>query len=144
MNRRIGTAAAVLAVGCVVMACAPRAEMAASEAAPAPQAPPPPAAVDPVGTYNFSTIFQGGPLTGRIVIRGEPGRYTGMLTPASGPGPVTIYSLSVEGQTMTLFGDADGDDLIVTMTFTGDSYTGTWALGFDGGEMSGSRVKPEP
>jgi len=52
--------------------------------------------------------------------------------------------VSVEGQTLTVFGDAGGDDLIITMKFVGDTYTGTWALGFEGDDISGSRVQSEP
>lgn len=102
------------------------------------------AALDPVGTFTFSTVFQGDSLTGEIVIRGEPGRYSGMVTPTSGPEPVEIYMARVEGQTLTVFGDAGDEDLIITMQFTGDRYTGSWALGFDTGEIFGARLKPEP
>lgn len=103
-----------------------------------------PAVSDPVGTFSFSTVFQGDSLTGEIVIRGEPGRYSGMVTPTSGPEPVEIYMARVEGQTLTVFGDAGDEDLIITMQFTGDTYAGTWVLGFDTGEISGARLKPEP
>jgi hypothetical protein len=109
--------------------------------APAPK--PAPAVVDPVGTFSFTTVFQGDSLTGDIVIRGEPGRYSGRVTPTSGPEPVEIYMARVEGQTLTVFGDAGDDDLIITMQFTGDRYTGSWTLGFDTGEISGARLKPE-
>jgi hypothetical protein len=100
--------------------------------------------LDPVGVYNFEASFEGQMINGRIVIRGEPGSYTGMVEPTTGPPPVEIYSVSVEGQVMTIFGDAGGEDLVITLTFVGNTYTGTWALGFDSGELSGSRVEQEP
>lgn len=110
----------------------------------APKPKPLPAVLDPVGTFSFSTVFQGDSLHGEIVIRGDSGRYAGMVTPTSGPEPVEIYMARVEGQTLTVFGDAGDDDLIITMQFTGDRYTGSWALGFDTGEMFGARLKPAP
>jgi hypothetical protein len=135
------TAATVILTLLWTAGCAPKPEMAATEPAPEP---PPPAALDPVGTYTFSTIYMGGPLDGKIVIRGEPNQYAGTVIPVGGPGPVEIYAVSVEGQTLTVFGDAGGDDLIITMKFVGDTYTGTWALGFEGDDISGSRVQSEP
>jgi hypothetical protein len=139
--RRLMSGAVVALAFAWTAACAPKPEMAATEPAPEP---PPPAAVDPVGTYTFSTIYMGDPLTGKIVIRGEPDRYTGTVIPASGPEPVEIYAVTVDGQTVTVFGDAGGDDLIITMKFIGDTYTGSWTLGFEGDDISGSRVKDAP
>ncbi len=115
--------------------------------APAPADAPPPApaqqeALDPVGTYTFSTTFQGMTVSGRIIIRGEPENYTGMVEPTEGPPPVEIYAVMVEGQKITVYADAGGDDLIMTMEFAGgSSYTGSWMLGFDGGELTGEKVE---
>lgn len=101
---------------------------------------PTPEPVDPVGTFAFTTTYQGQPMGGRIVIRGAPGSYTGMVEPEGGPPPVEIYSVTVEGQTVTVFADAGGEDLIIEMQFVGDRMTGSWALGFESGEMTGERV----
>jgi hypothetical protein len=113
--------------------------------APAPAEAPAPAqpeAMDPVGSYTFSTTFQGMTVVGGIVIRGEPGSYTGMVEPTEGPPPVEIYSVTVEGRKITVYGDAGGDDLIMTMEFSaGNTYTGTWMLGFDSGELTGEKVQ---
>jgi hypothetical protein len=98
--------------------------------------------LDPVGTYTFATTFQGAEISGQVIIRGEPGSYTGMVEPTTGPTAVEIYSVTVEGQTLTLYADAGGEDLVMTMTFAGgDSYTGSWMLGFDSGEVTGERVR---
>jgi len=108
----------------------------------APPAPAQPETIDPVGSYTFSTSFQGMTVSGGIIIRGEPGSYTGMVEPTEGPPPVEIYSVTVEGQKITLYADAGGDDLIMTMQFAGgSSYTGTWMLGFDSGEMTGEKAQ---
>lgn len=113
--------------------------------APAPaEAPPPPAqpeALDPLGTYTFSATYQGMTIPGRINVSGEPENYTGLIE-AEGQPPVEIYSVMVEGQKITVYGDAGGDDLIMTMEFAaGSSFTGTWMLGFDGGEMTGEKIQ---
>ncbi len=130
--RRIATLPLVLAVAGIVIACASKAEVDAPAPAPTP--------LDPVGSYSFSTVYQGEPTTGRIVIRGAPGNYTGIVEPTSGPPPVEIYAVTVEGQQVRILADAGGEDLMITMTFTGDRYTGSWVLGFDSGELSGSRI----
>ncbi|MDH3290435.1 MAG: tyrosinase family oxidase copper chaperone [Gemmatimonadota bacterium] len=129
------TATLVLAVAVAggVAACAAKGGVEAAAPAPAP--------LDPVGVYSFSTIYQGGPMTGRIVIRGAPGSYTGTVEPADGPPPTEIYSVIVEGQELQIVADAGGEDLIIAMTFAGDRFTGSWILGFDSGEMTGTRVE---
>jgi hypothetical protein len=105
--------------------------------------PPTPAPLDPVGVYSFSTIVEGSQVLGRVVIRGEPGSYTGVIEPTEGPvGPIEIYAVTVEGQKLTAYGDMGGDDLIFIMEFTEKAYKGTWTLGFDGGEVTGERIEP--
>lgn len=105
--------------------------------------PPAPAPLDPTGTFSFETTFQGQAITGQIIVRGEAGQYTGSVEPDAVAPPVEIYSVQVEGQQMTVVGDAGGEDLVITMTFTGDTYTGTWVLGFDGGDIKGARVQQD-
>ena len=131
-----------------VVACSsggPTAEAPAQAPAPAAEAPPPPPAqqeaLDPLGTYTFSATYQGMTIPGQVIVRGEPENYTGMIE-AEGQPPVEIYSVMVEGQKITVYGDAGGDDLIMTMEFAGgSSFTGTWMLGFDGGEMTGEKIQ---
>ncbi len=131
--RRTSSLFLALAVAAGTVACAAKASVDAPPPAPAP--------LDPVGVYSFSTLYQGEPMTGRIVIRGAPGSYTGVVEPTAGAPPVEIYSVTVEGQQVRILADAGGDDLMMTMTFTGDQYTGSWVLGFDSGEMTGTRVQ---
>jgi hypothetical protein len=104
-------------------------------------APPAPQPLDPVGVYSFETAYQGQAVTGRVTIRGEPGSYSGIIEPDAVAPPMDIYSVVVDGQQVTVVADAGYDDLVITMKFTGDSYTGTWVLGVDGGEMKGTRVR---
>jgi hypothetical protein len=98
--------------------------------------------MDPLGTYSFSTTYQGMTVAGKIYIQGEPDNYTGLVEPSEGPPPVEIYAVTVEGQKITVYGDAGGDDLIMTMEFAGGTtYTGTWMVGFDGGDMTGEKLE---
>lgn len=103
--------------------------------------PPTPAPLDPVGTYSFETTVEGQTVTGRVVIRGEPGSYTGMIEPDVGPPPMEIYSVTVDGQQLTAVADAGGEDVVLTLTFDGDNFTGTWVLGFDSGVLVGRRIR---
>lgn len=112
-------------------------------AGPAPSpAPERPVDLDPVGTYTFETSFEGQTITRAIVITGSPGAYGGSVEPDVGPPPVPITDVTVNGQEITLAADAGGEELIIVMTFTGKTYTGTWVLGFDSGELRGERVEP--
>jgi hypothetical protein len=104
-------------------------------------APPAPAPLDPVGVYRFETAYQGQTVTGRVTVSGEPGSYSGSVEPDAVAPPMDIYSVVVQGQQMTLVCDAGGDDLVMTLTFSGDDFTGTWVLGMDGGEVKGARVR---
>ncbi|NIM52270.1 MAG: hypothetical protein GTN62_13355 [Gemmatimonadales bacterium] len=132
---RLSVFTLLLAVGAAV-GCA-----SGTAGAPPATAEPEPEAVDPVGTYSFETTYQGQTVTGRIVITKTGESFGGVLEPDAGPPPVDIYRVTVDGQEMTVIGDAGGEDLVITMTFTGDTYTGSWVLGFDSGELKGERIK---
>ncbi len=112
----------------------------ACSAAP-PAEPPAPAPLEPAGTYSFDTIYQGQPVTGKIYITGSAGAYGGEVVPNQGPPPTPILSVTVDGQEVTIIADAGGEDLLITMTFEGDNYTGVWSLARDSGELSGARLE---
>jgi hypothetical protein len=103
---------------------------------------PAPVSLDPVGTYTFETSFDGQAITGEIIITGSKGAYGGSVEPDVGPPPVPITEVTVSGWEITLTADAGGEVLIIVMTFTGNSYTGSWALGLDSGELKGEKVEP--
>jgi hypothetical protein len=106
--------------------------------------PPAPAALEPAGTYAFSSTYEGQPITGTMVIRQTESGYTGVVEAKTGPPPVPVYAVTVEGNTMTVFGDVGGDDLIVTLEFTGQQFAGSWVVGFEGGDISGSKLPDGP
>ncbi len=102
---------------------------AASAPAPAP-APGPPAAeaLQPVGTYSFSTEFGGNPITGTLVITNTGGTWGGRLTSDAIP-EIPVTAVSVEGQTMKVTVETPNGSVVITMTFTGRDYTGSYDLG---------------
>ncbi|HEV7589395.1 MAG TPA: hypothetical protein VGO40_14860 [Longimicrobium sp.] len=113
---------------------------AAQPAAAAPTPPAAPAAVNPVGRYEFATTLQGQMLTGTMEITGTSGAYAGRIT-SSATGPITITTVTVEGQTMTIAGDTPNGTLTIRMTFTdGGAFTGGWTLAGDGATLTGRRV----
>jgi hypothetical protein len=79
-----------------------------------------------------------------MLIRPTDTGYSGVVEAESGPPPVPVYAVTVDGNTMTVFGDTGGDDLIITLEFAGDQFTGSWVLGFQGAEISGRKLPAGP
>lgn len=102
--------------------------------------PPAPAALEPAGTYAFSSTYEGQPITGTMVLRKTESGYSGVVEAETGPPPVPVYAVTVQGSTMTVFGDTGGDDLIITLQFTGDQFTGSWVVGFEGADITGTKL----
>lgn len=102
--------------------------------------PEPPAPLEPAGTYAFTSTYEGQAIAGTMVIRRTDTGYSGVVEAESGPPPVPVYAVSVDGSTMTVFGDTGGDDLIITLEFAGDQFTGSWVVGFQGAEISGRKL----
>jgi hypothetical protein len=92
-------------------------------------------ALEPVGTYDFSTSADGSPVNGTIVVtRGTDGLRGTLASDASGD--IAISSVTVEGQRMTLMGQ---DGLSVVLEFNGADFTGSWSYSGMTGEMTGKR-----
>jgi hypothetical protein len=98
------------------------------------------AAVNPVGTFEFTTMVNGASVNGTLEVMGSPGAYTGRLRTSILP-EMPVSSASVSGQEMTVLADAPDGTVTIRMTFTGDTFTGSWALGGDGGALSGRRTR---
>jgi hypothetical protein len=116
----------------------------ASMPAPAPAAaaapPSAPAAVNPVGKYEFTTSLQGQMLTGTMEITGTLGAYAGRIT-SSATEPISITTVTVEGQNMTVVGETPNGPLTIKMTFAeAGAFTGNWTLAGDGATLTGKRV----
>lgn len=130
--------ALIFLLSVVVVACASGA--ADPEAGPGPAAAAAPAELDPAGSYTFSTTVQGMAVDGRLRITGSGGAWGGsMYTDVTGELPLT--SVRVEGQELRLTADTPDGTVHVRVMFTGDTFTGAWNLGADGGPLTGRRVE---
>lgn len=124
MNRKLGVLSLVLLAACA--------------SAPADMGPPP---LDPVGTYTLTVMIQGSAVNGQMRIRGEPGSYTGAVY-TDFTGELPINSVSVDGNRMFISAGTPDGPVDVEITFDGDTFTGTWVLGADGGALQGRKVNP--
>jgi hypothetical protein len=124
----------VLAVTLLAAACA------SPSSDPPSAAPAPAAALNPVGTYDFTTMDAGSEVKGTIEITGTPGAYTGRLRTANDD-DVAISQVAVAGQVMTLVVNTPGGPLTFTLTFTGDAFTGNWVNEVANAAISGQRTQ---
>lgn len=96
-------------------------------------------AMNPVGTFDFIAITpDGSPSNGSFTIAGSPGAYTGTIE-RPGMGGSGLSSIAVEGQTMTISADIPDGAVVLTLNFTGNDFTGKWALQGAEGAISGKR-----
>jgi hypothetical protein len=133
MKRR-SFAALVLLAG-----CAPATPPA--DPMPAPTAPPAvatSAAVNPVGTFEFTTSVNGDMVTGSVEVAGQPGAYTGTIRTSISP-DIPVTGVTVNGQQMVVAADTPDGALTLTLNFTGNNFTGGWTLAGDSGELRGQR-----
>ena len=98
-----------------------------------------PTDVDPVGSYTLTTNIQGTPVNGQMRIRGEPGSYTGAVY-TDFTGELTISSITVQGDVVFLTANTPDGPADIRITFDGDTFTGSWTLGAEGGSIQGRRV----
>ena len=100
---------------------------------------PAPAAFNPAGAYDFTTEVNGAPMKGTLTITGKPGAYGGKMTSDIMP-ELPINSVLVEGQTVKLLADTPQGSVTINITFVGDTFTGNWELGGQGGNLTGKRI----
>lgn len=135
------TFALALAAATLFSACAstPEPPIQAPSTVPAAQ----PAAVDPVGTFDFSTTVEGmGAVAGTITIqKATTGTgYTGSIS-TNVTEPLSIRTVTVDGQRITVSGDTPDGPLTFTMDFKGDDFSGNWSLSGMTGTHTGKRRK---
>lgn len=92
-------------------------------------------AVEPAGTYDFNTTVDGTAVTGVVTITRGTGGYTGTIT-TNVTDPITIDQVTAEGNRITVIALTPDGALTFTMDFSGDDFSGAWALG----EMSGTHT----
>jgi hypothetical protein len=127
--RAAALAAALLTTACAtVPASAPAADPEAA-ASPAP---------NPVGTFNFRSNVQGRDFDGVIrIARAASGAFTGTVTTPL-TGELAVRSVDVQGSSIRVTAQGRMGDAVLTMNFTGASFTGDWTYGPSSGRMTGS------
>ncbi len=84
------------------------------------------------GTWSYSTETSNGTVTGKIVIQGDPGNYSGMVSNNFNGQTVNATGISVNGEQMTitytLTIDANMLNIEITATLDGDAFEGTMAV----------------
>ena len=97
-------------------------------------------APDIAGTYAVTTAVQGSTVEGRIEITGEPGAYEGFVY-TDLTGRLAIASVVVDWPVATLVLDSSDGPVEVLLEFSGDTITGEWSTGTDGGTIEGRKVQ---
>lgn len=133
MKRTLAAALTLLAAACAP--AAPPADPMPSGTTTAPTS----AALNPVGVFNFRTMVGGGEVTGAVEVTGTAGAYGGRIRTSITP-DIPITGVRVSGQEMIVTGNTPDGPLSINMTFTGNSFTGSWALSGDSGSLSGQRA----
>lgn len=108
-------------------------------APPAPAALEQPTEVDPVGTYTFSTTVQGMAVDGQMRIGGSRGSWGGSIY-SDVTGEMPISRVTVDGQQVVVLADTPDGPVRIRMMFNGESFSGDWVLGADGGTLRGRRI----
>jgi hypothetical protein len=98
-----------------------------------------PAPLNPVGVFEFTTAVDGNPITGGVEVTGQAGAYGGRIRTSITP-DMPISNVAVMGNEMVVTGDTPDGPVTLTMTFTGDTFTGSWELNGDGGNLTGRRT----
>ncbi len=98
--------------------------------------------IDPVGTYEFTTVSNNQTVTGTITISKTETGWSALLESPSGQlPPLTTTSVKVEGKDVTItipFGDVG--EILVELTLEGDDLIGRWTFGMESGDLTGKRI----
>ena len=98
--------------------------------------------IDPVGSYEFTTVTNNQTFIGKVTISKTETGWSALLESPSGQlPPLTTTSVKVEGKDVTVtvpFGDVG--EVLVEFTLEGDDLTGRWTFGTESGDITGKRV----
>ena len=97
--------------------------------------------VNPVGSYAFTFMDDGKPMTGTMEVQGTPGTYAGRINAEARP-EVRISTVTASGPLVTVTADVPNGVLVLRFKITGDSLHGDWFLRSDGGRLTGVRTAP--
>lgn len=95
--------------------------------------------LDPVGSYTFTTTVQGMAVDGQLRITGSTGAWGGSLY-STATGELPLSSVEVDGRQLRLTAETPDGTVYIRMNFQGDTFTGDWSLGAEGGSLQGRRV----
>ena len=97
------------------------------------------AAVNPVGSYEFTTVVEGQTVTGTMHIEGTPGNYKGRILTNVFP-EIPIVGASVEANIINVRANMPEGELTLRMVMDGTNFNGNWALGADSGDFNGKKL----
>ncbi|HET9441162.1 MAG TPA: hypothetical protein VFO52_13380 [Longimicrobiales bacterium] len=97
------------------------------------------AAVDPVGTYEFSTVVDGQTVTGTLHVEGTAGNYKGRIVTSVFP-EIPVTSAAAEANVVTVKGSMPDGELNIRMVMEGANFKGNWTLGAESGEFNGKKL----
>jgi D-alanyl-D-alanine carboxypeptidase len=102
-------------------------------------------AANPVGTYEWnSTGAEGEPLSGTLVVEGEPGALRASLTSSRLP-LLELPAVRAEGSRLVLENPEGGEEALrVELSFEGGAFSGHWAMMGAQAPMSGRLVSRTP
>lgn len=100
---------------------------------------PGPARLEPVGTYDYSTTFEGTDVNGSIVINRAGDGYEGVINTGGMTDPIPVDRVIVEGQTLRVLADTPDGTLEFRLDFTGNEFAGMWTLADGSGRITGQR-----
>ena len=94
--------------------------------------------VDPVGTYEFTTVTNNQTFDGKVTISETETGWSALLESPSGQlPPMTTPFVKVKGKDVTLtipFGDIG--EILVLFTIEGNDLTGRWSFGVESGDIT--------
>lgn len=88
-------------------------------------APPP---FDPAGTWDFTTQFQGTPVTGTLILRRDADGALGGSIATNLTGTLQLRSVTLEGRRAVLQAPTPDGELNMHVDFEADRITGGWEL----------------
>ena len=99
-------------------------------------------AVDPTGKFDVEVVLSSGQAgTGRLVIRGTPGKYEGTLAADGGQGPLEIKSVTFAQDTVLVSVAPPGapEGITLHLNFGGTGFVGHFE-GVESGKIKGTKI----
>ena len=98
--------------------------------------------IDPVGSYEFTTVTNNQTFTGKVTISKTETGWSALLESPSGQiPPLVTTSVKVDGKIVTVtvpFGEIG--EILVEFTVEGNDLTGRWTFGTESGDITGKRI----